>query len=239
MPGRSAARHCSTYRALLALYPRSFRADYGEPMTHLFADRVRDVGAKAWLRTIPDLIKTVPVQRTETAMSRLSPGARVIAIALIVLGATVVSIGLGGGALPVVLVALVALVASQRKLFALIPGRDHAPLLQSVVQTWWAPVAGGLGLLTLAAGAANIIWASNTSGRIVGSTLLLAFGAGMFYGLVRRPFSRPAGNALILLTTIPALLVFWLVVPTVLALVVWIGVITSGFGDRPVAAATP
>src|SRR5205807_1678717 len=143
---RSAARHCSIYRAVLRLYPRSFRNDYGEPMAQLFADRVRDVGGKAWLRTIPDLIRTVPVQRTEAAMS-LSSGARVVAIALIVLGATVVSVGLGGGAVP--------------------------------------------------------------------------------------------GNALILVASIPALLVFWLIFPTVLAVVVWIGVISSGFGDRPLAAAAP
>jgi hypothetical protein len=234
---RSAVRHSTVYRGLLALYPRSFRAGYGEPMAQLFADRFRDVGAKAWLRAIPDLILTVPVQRTEAAMSRLSTGARVIAIALIVLGATVVSIGIGGGALPVMLVALIALVVSQRQLFALIPGRDHAPLVRAVTQTWWAPVAAGLGLLTLLAGVGNIFSAHNTSGRLVGSTLLIAFGVGMFYGLVRRPFARPAGNAMILLTTIPAGLVFWLIVPTVLALVVWIGVISSGFGDRPVGAA--
>ena len=91
----------------------------------------------------------------------------------------------------------------------------------------------------MATGVGNIIWATNTSGCIIGSTLLTACGLGMFYGLVRRPFSRPAGNALILLTTISALLVFWLVVPTVLALIVWIGVITGGFGDRAVAAVTP
>ena len=93
--------------------------------------------------------------------------------------------------------------------------------------------------MTLVVGIGNIFAAKNTGGRIVGSTLLIAFGVGMFYGLVRRPFARPAGNALILVTSIPALLVFWLIFPTVLAIVVWIGVISSGFGDRPLAAAAP
>ena len=170
-------------------------------------------------------------------MSRLSPGTRVIAVALAVLGTIVISIGLGGGALPVVLVAVVLLVASQRRLFASIPGRERSPLLRATIQTWWAPVASGLGLLTLLAGIGNIFAATNTSGRIIGSTLLIACGAGMFYGLVRRPFARAAGNTLILVTTIPAGLVFWLIVPTVLALVVWVGVISSGFEDHRVATA--
>jgi hypothetical protein len=207
-------------------------------MAQLFGDRVGDVGAKAWLGTIPDLIRTVPAQRTEAAMSRLSPGARVVAIAMIVLGAIVVSIGLGGGLLPVVAIAVLLLIAWQRSLFALIPGRDRAPLLPALIQDWWAPFAGVLALATLAAGIANIFGARNTSGRVVGSILLLAFGLGMLYGLVRRPFARPAGNALILITTLPALIVFWLVVPAVLALVVWVGVISSGFADPPVAPAT-
>ena len=61
-PGRPAGRHQSLYRALVSLYPRSFRTDYGEPMVQLFADRVRDVGARAWLRAVPDLARTVPVE---------------------------------------------------------------------------------------------------------------------------------------------------------------------------------
>jgi len=36
---------------------------------------------------------------------------------------------------------------------------------------------------------------------------------------------RQGGNALIMITTIPALAFFWLVVPTVAALIVWVGVI--------------
>ncbi|MGH9280667.1 MAG: hypothetical protein ACRD12_21565 [Acidimicrobiales bacterium] len=45
-----------------------------------------------------------------------------------------------------------------------------------------------------------------------------------------------AGNAMILLATIPALLCFWVIVPPLTALVVWIGALSSGFSDRPVAS---
>jgi hypothetical protein len=54
---------------------------------------------------------------------------------------------------------------------------------------------------------------------------------------MRRPFARESGNAVILVATVPALLFFWVIVPTVLALVIWVGVLTSGFNEQPVAPA--
>ena len=227
------ARHRALYRALLVLYPRSFRVDYGDPMAQLFADRVRDVGAKAWLRALPDLVRTVPVERIEAVMSRLGPGARVLALAFAVLGATAVSIGIGGGAVIPIAVAVVAVLVSQRHLFASLGG-ERAPLRHALVQAWWAPVAGLLGGAMVLAGIGTIFEAHNLGGRIVGSSLLLAFGGAMLYGLMRRPFARMPGNALILLATVPALPFFWLVVPTLAAIVVWVGVLASGFEEPAV-----
>jgi hypothetical protein len=234
----SGRRSLRLYRALLVAYPRSFRRAYGDPMAQLFGDRLRDVGARAWLRTIPDLVRTAPTQRIEATMSHIGPNARVVALALIVLGAVAVGIGTGGGVLIVVALGVVALALSQRHLVAAIPSRgERAPLRRAVVQTWWAPVAALLGLMMLLAGFGTIFEAHNLGGRIVGSTLLMAFGLGMFYGLVRRPFSRQAGNMLILVTTIPPLLIFWLIVPPVMAIVVWVGVISSGFSEESVLPA--
>jgi hypothetical protein len=233
---RSAARHQALYRTVLLLYPRSFRQHYAEPMAQVFGDRVRDVGAKAWLRTVPDLARTVPLQRVEAVMARLGPGARVVALAFVVLGAAVVSIGFGGGALPVVAVAVVAVLVSQRHLLASIPSGDRAPLRHAVVQAWWAPIAALLGLAMLLMGIGTIFEAHNWGGRIIGSGVLLAFGGAMLFGLARRPFDRVAGNTLILLATIPPLAFFWVIVPPLAAILVWIGVLASGFGDRPIAA---
>lgn len=227
------ARHRALYRALLVLYPRSFRVDYGDPMAQLFADRVRDVGAKAWLRALPDLARTVPIQRIEAVMSRLGPRARVLALAFAVLGATAVSIGIGGGAVLPIAVAVVAVLISQRRLFASLGG-ERAPLRHAVVQAWWAPIAGLLGGVMILAGIGTIFEAHNLGGRIVGSSLLLAFGGAMLYGLMRRPFARMPGNALILLATTPALPFFWLVVPTLAAIVIWAGVLASGFEEPAV-----
>lgn len=227
------------YRALLRLYPRPFRRSYAEPMNQLFTDLVRDVGVRAWPRTVLDLLRTVPTQRIEATMARLGPGARVVALAFVVLGAALVTLGFGGGAVLVIAVAVVAVLATQRRMFASIPFGDRAPLRHALVQTWWAPVAGLLGLVTLAAGIGTVLEAHNWGGRIIGSGLLLGFGSAMLFGLMRRPFDRQAGNTLILLATIPGLLFFWVVLPPLAALVVWIGVLSSGFGDRPTVPAAP
>ncbi len=227
-------RHEAIYRALVVLYPRSFRRDYTGPMTQLFADHVRDVGARAWLRAVPDLIRTLPVERIEAVMSSVSPRARVLALASAVLGATVISVGLGGGALPIIALAVVGLLFVQRGAFSSLGG-ERAPLRHAVRQGWWAPLAALLGLAMLLYGAVNIFTAHNLGGRIVGSTLLLAFGCGMFLGLMRRPFDRTQGNTLILVTTVPSLALFWSIVPPLVAIAVWIGVLKSGFEEPAVA----
>ena len=232
-PGRPAGRHQTLYRALVTLYPRSFRMDYGEPMVQLFADRVRDVGARAWLRALPDLARTVPVERIEAVMSRLGPGARVLALAFAVLGAAAVTIGIGAGAVPIIAAAVVAVLVSQRRLFAALGG-ERAPLRHAVVQAWWAPVAGLLGLAMILAGIGTIFEAHNLGGRIVGSSLLMAFGAAMLFGLMRRPFARTPGNAAILLATVPAMAMFWMIVPPLAAIAIWVGVLASGFEEPAV-----
>ena len=238
---RSVARHRALYRALLRLYPRSFRDSYAGPMAQLFGDRLRDVGARAWLRTVPDLLRTVPDERIQAAMTSLSSGARVAALAFVVLGGAVVAVGVGRGAVAIVAIAVLAItvaavVVNQRRSLAAIRG-EHAPLRKAVVQAWWAPVAGALGALTLVSGIGTIFEANNLGGRIVGSTLLIAFGTAMLFGLMRRPFDRLAGNSLILLATIPGLLFFWMIIPPLAAVLIWVGVLSSGFSDEPLSPA--
>jgi len=231
------ARSWRVYRALLVLYPRSFRRDYGEPMAQLFGDRLRDVGAKAWLRAIPDLIRTAPTQRIEAAMSHMSSARRVIAVAFVVVAAVAAGIGSRAGAVPVLVLAVVAILVGQRHLIASVPRGERAPLRRAVVQAWWAPVATLLGLAMLFFGVGTIFEAHNWGGRIVGSTALMAFGGAMLFGLVRRPFARQAGNMLILIATIPPLLFFWVIVPPVMAIIVWVGVLSSGFSEESVVPA--
>lgn len=224
------------YRTLLVLYPRAFRREFGEPMAQLFGDQLRDRGTRAWLRAAPDLIRTVPQLRIEAVMSSINSAPRVAAVAFIVLAGVVVATGFGGPLVVFVALALAGVLFGQRSLMASARRGGRAPLRRAVVQTWWAPVAALIGGAEILFGIGTVFEASNWGGRIFGSSLMVACGAGMLFGLMRRPFSREAGNALILITTIPALIFFWVIVPTVLAIVVWIGVLTSGFSDEAVPA---
>ncbi len=175
-------------------------------------------------------------------MARLSPGAQAVALAVIVPGAVVVSVGAGAGMAPLV-VALGAVAAfvgltRQRRLFAS-PFGERAPLWPAVTQAWWAPIAGLLGVLMLIFGVGTVFEASNWGGRIVGSSLMLALGATMLLGLMRRPFDRTVGNSMILLATVPAFAFFWVILPAIAALAVWVGVLSSGFSDQPAPAQAP
>lgn len=152
--------------------------------------------------------------------------------ALLAAGAIAAVIGIGRLPLLAIIAAagLVALVRNRRSLGAI--GGATAPIGQALTQAWWAPVAALLGALTVAAGIGTVFEAHNLGGRIVGSSLLLLFGACTLWGLLRRPRHRQAGDALVLVGTAPAFPFFWLVVPTVAALAVWVGVLTA----RPAAA---
>jgi hypothetical protein len=163
---------------------------------------------------------------------------RLITLAFVVLAAVAASLGLGGGA-PVVIVAAVVVAANQRGRFASLRRGERAPLRRALVQTWWAPIAGLLGVTMVAFGFATVFEAHNWGGRIFGSGLLMAFGLAMLFGLSRRPFDRQAGNSVILVATIPSLLFFWMILPAVAAIVVWIGVLRSGFSDQTLTPATP
>lgn len=234
---RSFDRHRALYRALLLLYPRRFRQGYAGPMAQLFADCVRDQGSRVWLRTLPDLVRTVPKQRIEAVMARVASGARPVVLVFVVLAAAVAVIGfMGRGAILFGGLALVGALATQRGVFASLRSGERAPLRHALVQAWWAPVAGLLGLAMVLFGVGTVFEASNWGGRVFGSAVMTAFGAAMLLGLRRRPFDRQAGNSLILLATIPPLLFFWMIVPPLAAVLVWIGVLTSGFGDRPVVS---
>lgn len=66
-------RHARAYRTLLVAYPFEYRRDYGEPMTQLFVDRLRDEGGGArsfllWVQMLIDLVKSAFTERLETTM---------------------------------------------------------------------------------------------------------------------------------------------------------------------------
>ena len=69
-------------------------------------------------------------------MAQFGPGARVVALAFVVLGAVVVGLRSGGGVVPIVAVSVIAVLVAQRRLLASIPGGERAPLRRALPSTW-------------------------------------------------------------------------------------------------------
>ena len=160
---------------------------------------------------------------------------RYTTLALLVAGGAAVATGVGRLPTLAVFVAfVVVLLVHNRRSLGAVAGTT-APLRSAVVQAWWAPIAAVLGVATVLAGIGTVFEAHNLGGRIVGSSVLVLFGASTLWGLVRRPRHRQAGDALLLVGTLPALTFFWLVVPTVAALAVWVGVLTARPTGAPAA----
>lgn len=62
--------HVRSYSAVVRLYPRNFRREFGDDLVRHFENLVSDIGPRrAWSRTLLDLIITLPIYRLETIMS--------------------------------------------------------------------------------------------------------------------------------------------------------------------------
>ena len=105
-------------------------------------------------------------------------------------------------------------------------------VLSAVRQAWWAPVAAVLAVCNVVVGVVLIL-ANDDSGSRIWGGLFIASGIIILLGLLSRRERRTPGNVLVLLGTVPSLLVFWLVVPVILAVVVIVGVLKDGWTNQP------
>jgi hypothetical protein len=109
------------YRALVRLYPRQFRRDYGDDLVQHFADLVTDRGARAaWRRTSLDLTITIPRYHLERIMNdQRSTVALIIIIILLAVGGIASFFVLGDAWFsPLLLVAAGALALTQHSALA-------------------------------------------------------------------------------------------------------------------------
>ena len=87
------SRRHPLYRAVVLLYPKEFRRDYGDDLVRHYDDLVADRGtATAWCRTALDAVLTVPRFRLESVMNARHSDHTITVIAglLVVVGAAMV-----------------------------------------------------------------------------------------------------------------------------------------------------
>ena len=112
----TARRSITVYRHLSVLYPKAFRAEYGDDLVATFTEQLcDDRPGRVWVATIRDLVVTVPSQHLEARMNR-RPTPQTVALLATVTTVAAMVLALAAGTGPVVgvflFVALVALVVA-------------------------------------------------------------------------------------------------------------------------------
>lgn len=172
------------YGALVALYPRKFRDEYGADMVQLARDACRDdPPSRVACRVFVDLAITIPTQHLEAHMHR-SPSPLVPLIYTAVSGAGILLALAGGTNATLLVVGLV--VAAIAGTLAVVAWRRAAPVGGSVETThWWKFVAAGpviIGGVIVAAGLGVEAW---FVGMFFAFLALILTGVGLLLGLAR------------------------------------------------------
>lgn len=209
----------AVYRRLVSFYPSSFRARFGEELLQFVRDE-RAHGRRAhWLRTCADLFGSALIERGRQRAMRTK-----LAVALFMLvlmgggtlavignpfdGLSVVSLSVGLITIGLTVAAITIGARSER-------GAEH-DYAGRKFRWWWIP-AGVVGAFEAVVGVGLLIHEPKKENAFA-LVVLFGFAALMFGGMaVAR---RQAGNWMIATGALPMLPVFWLIVPTAVALLV-------------------
>lgn len=152
-------RQLTIYRALTALYPRSFRDDYGEDLAVLFSHQISDEPPLGvWTRTIRDLAVTVPAHHLEAQMHRPPTPVLVGICSVTTATATALAVVLGTSAPSLSIVFLmVALVAGAVGVWA---WKAQQPVhdVASLDALWWKFLIAGISLVAATFAGMAIPW---------------------------------------------------------------------------------
>jgi hypothetical protein len=245
---RSIRRQTSAYRALLVLFPASFRGEFGVDMVQVFGDRLRYDGQAAaisplrmWTTTLVDVAVTATRLRMEALMKPGSERVPLVIALFLLAGVSVVAVNLGGilAGLPLAVFAVAGL-ALYRSDVAKLLRRPADPTAsgQSVprrllAQAWWAPFATAMALVEICLEPYYAIFGDqDLAGVLIGGVIFTGLGVLTLLGLLRRPGNRPLGNTLVLVGTGAGFTAPWMVWPPILAGLIWVGVLTSGLTER-------
>jgi hypothetical protein len=168
------------YRSLLVLYPPSFRRDWGPAMAQLFGDQLRHprrpgraIGVRVWLRTLDDLLTSVPRQQWEAFMEQISTITRAVVVTSVV--AIVVALGTGlavvtagiGPAVPLAILLAIVPVIYRHQLRSFVTRREGL---------WYRLLLAGAGLAAGVYLAGMAYWSTHETT----SALFLIFGNTVF-----------------------------------------------------------
>lgn len=213
--------HGTLYRALLHLYPRAFRREYGALMTEAFSERLAERGSRrTWVSIAGDLSLSVPRQTLRETFMSQSWMLKVTVLAAI---AMVVATWVGGSSL--LFGAGVGLVAFLGLWSADLDSRsDHSFTTEVGPKrwTWWTVLAGGLAVAYVIAAAGQML--SDPKPTNVGAfALMVGFAGVVVLGLALRSRSQGIGYWMVIIAMVPALIFVWMVVPPLVALAVICG----------------
>ena len=183
------------YRALLRLYPRRFRDEYGPDMALLFADQLRDEPAsRVWARGLVDLAVTVPNRHLEAHMNR--PPNSTVSLLFAVVALTGVGVAILGGSSSGMLAVGLSVAAAAAAL-AVVAWRHSRPLAVAPPATahWWKFLTAGAGIL------AGVIVITTVTGEVDNSMwwpmmitvvcALLLVATGLVLGVGHRTGNHP------------------------------------------------
>lgn len=188
-------RAVGIYRALVHLYPRRFREEYGLDMALVFEAQLRDEHAgRVWARGLIDLAISVPAQHLEARMRR-SPNVvvPVVFAAVAVAGLALTSVGgtnLGVAAFGLAMAAVSGVLAmtSWRRTRAVTAARPASA-------HWWKLVAGGVVVFASTVVAVNLTEEVSSGWWLpMMLTFLAAFATtvtGLVLGLAHLATNRP------------------------------------------------
>ena len=233
MTNKALSSQRRVYRALLLLYPRSFRREFGDLMSQAFCDRLRDRGAPRTLALVgADLFRSVPQQIMEVSLMSQKWMGIITALASVTL---VMFFAMGVGP-PIILAgALVAFVGLMAIVMAKRGDRPTEYLYGGTAPktwTWWTVLAVLLGATYVVTATGQLI--NDPKATNVGALAIMIGFAGLIgFGLRLRKQSRISGNWMVIFATAPALLFFWVIIPTVVGLAIIVGAVME------IARATP
>jgi len=137
----------AVYRGLLRAYPRRFREEYGEDMTLLLAEQLRDENPmRVWLRALVDLAVSAPTRHLEVRMKNASSRTVPTVFAAIAVGGLLLA-AIGGTTIGLVAIGLIVAVTAGA--LALIAWRRSSDFTTpgTVSSQWWKYVVVGGGML--------------------------------------------------------------------------------------------